>query len=234
MNAFPEIRKGFLALLTSIITGTEITVPAFLICTAASLALGLGSALLCMYRNKYSQSFALTLALLPAMVQVVIMLVNGNIGADVAVAGAFGLVRFRSAPGSAREIGLIFLAVTLGIATGMGYVALAVVFFLIIALYAAALTAFRFGAGRANERQLKITIGENLDYDGLFDDVLNEYTSRWELERVKTTNMGTLYELDYRITLKSDRVPKDFLDALRLRNGNLNIVCGRAVEKEAL
>lgn len=108
-------------MLNSIISGTEITVPAFFICTVTSLLLGLGAALLCMYKNRYSQSFAITLALLPAMVQVVIMLVNGNIGAGVAVAGAFGLVRFRSAPGSAREIGLIFLAVTLGIATGMGY-----------------------------------------------------------------------------------------------------------------
>ena len=221
-------------MLNSIITGTEITVPAFLICTLVSLLLGLGAALLCMYRSKYSQSFALTLALLPAMVQVVIMLVNGNIGAGVAVAGAFGLVRFRSAPGTAREIGLIFLAVTLGIATGMGYVALAVAFFLIIALYAAALTAFRFGAGNAHERELKITIGENLDYDGLFDDLLDEYATRWELQRVKTTNMGTLYELTYRIMLKTPQAPKAFLDALRTRNGNLNIVCGRIAEKEAL
>ena len=199
------------------------------------MLLGLGAAALCMYRNhKYSQSFALTLALLPAMVQVVIMLVNGNIGAGVAVAGAFGLVRFRSAPGSAREIGLIFLAVTLGIATGMGYVVLAGVFFLIIAAYAAALTACRFGTGNARERQLKITIGENLDYDGLFDDLLNRYASRWELERVKTSNMGTLYELTYHIVLKTAQAPKEFLDALRVRNGNLNIVCGRIAEKEAL
>ncbi|MBQ9493217.1 MAG: DUF4956 domain-containing protein [Oscillibacter sp.] len=221
-------------MLNSIISGTEITVPAFFLCTAVSLLLGLGAALLCMYKNRYSQSFALTLALLPAMVQVVIMLVNGNIGAGVAVAGAFGLVRFRSAPGSAREIGLIFLAVTLGIATGMGYVTLAVVFFLIIALYGSALTAFRFGAGRENERVLRITIGENLDYDGLFDDLLDQYTAHWELDQVKTTNMGTLYELTYKIILKGARVPKEFLDALRCRNGNLNIICGRMSVKEAL
>ena len=221
-------------MLNSIISGTEITVPAFLICTAVSLLLGLGAALLSMYKNRYSQSFAVTLALLPAMVQVVIMLVNGNIGAGVAVAGAFGLVRFRSAPGTAREIGLIFLAVTLGIATGMGYVALAVVFFLIIALYGVALMSLRFGAGRANERTLRITIGENLDYEGLFDDLLDQYASRWELERVKTTNMGTLYELTYKVVLREARVPKEFLDALRCRNGNLNIVCGRVTEKEAL
>lgn len=92
----------------------------------------------------------------------------------------------------------------------------------------------RFGAGRAHERQLKITIGENLDYDGLFDDVLDQYASRWELAQVKTTNMGTLYELTYKIILREERVPKEFLDALRLRNGNLNIVCGRIAEKEAL
>ncbi len=221
-------------MLNSIISGTEITVPAFLICTAVSLLLGLGAALLSMYKNRHSQSFAVTLALLPAMVQVVIMLVNGNIGAGVAVAGAFGLVRFRSAPGTAREIGLIFLAVTLGIATGMGYVALAVAFFLIIALYGVALMSLRFGAGRANERTLRITIGENLDYEGLFDDLLDQYASRWELERVKTTNMGTLYELTYKVVLREPRVPKEFLDALRCRNGNLNIVCGRVTEKEAL
>ena len=221
-------------MLNSIISGTEITVPAFFLCTATSILLGLGAALLCMYKNRCSQSFAVTLALLPAMVQVVIMLVNGNIGAGVAVAGAFGLVRFRSAPGSAREIGLIFLAVTLGIATGMGYVALALAFFLIIALYCVALMSCRFGAGRDNERTLKITIGENLDYEGLFDDLLDQYASRWELERVKTTNMGTLYELTYKVTMKSASVPKEFLDALRCRNGNLNIVCGRMTEKEAL
>ncbi|MBQ9521843.1 MAG: DUF4956 domain-containing protein [Oscillospiraceae bacterium] len=221
-------------MLNSIITGTEITVPAFFVCTATSLLLGLGAALLCMYKNRCSQSFALTMALLPVMVQVVIMLVNGNIGAGVAVAGAFGLVRFRSAPGSAREIGLIFLAVTLGIATGMGYVALAVVFFLTVALYAAALMSCRFGAGRDNERTLKITIGENLDYEGLFDDLLDQYASRWELQRVKTTNMGTLYELTYKVTMRAASVPKEFLDALRCRNGNLNIVCGRMLEKEAL
>ena len=234
MNRLRNIRKGFFPLLNSIITGTEITAPAFFTCTIVSLLLGLASAMLCMYKSRYSQSFVLTLALLPAMVQVVIMLVNGNIGAGVAVAGAFGLVRFRSAPGSAREIGLIFLAVTLGIATGMGYVVLAAIFFAIVAAYGIALTALRFGAGRLNERELKITIGENLDYEGLFDDLLDQYASRWELARVRTTNMGALYELTYKIILKEERVPKEFIDALRCRNGNLNIVCGRIAEKEAL
>ena len=221
-------------MLDSIITAGEITVSAFLICTAVSLVLGLGCALLCMYRQRYSQSYALTLAMLPAMMQVVIMLVNGNIGAGVAVAGAFSLVRFRSANGSAREIGMIFLAMAIGLATGMGYVVLAAIFFAVMALFTLALTAAKFGAGRDSERELKITIAENLDYDGLFDDLFERYTASNALERVKTSNMGTLYELDYRITLRNEHETKEFMDALRTRNGNLNIVCGKPVAKEAL
>ena len=221
-------------MLNSIIAGTEITVSAFFICTAVSLLLGLGAAALSMYKSRYSRSFVVTLALLPAMVQLIIMLVNGNIGAGVAVAGAFGLIRFRSAPGSAREIGLVFLATAIGLATGMGYVAVAAVFFLIIAAVWLLLSLTRFGDGAADERELKITIPENLDYDGLFDDLFKQYTRSAELEKVKTANMGTLYELSYKIVLKDAHETKAFLDELRTRNGNLNIVCGKPVTKEAL
>ena len=213
---------------------TQITAQVFAVCTAASLVLGLGTALLCMYKSRYTQSFIITLAMLPAVVQVVIMLVNGNIGAGVAVAGTFSLVRFRSAPGTAREIGMIFLAMAIGLATGMGYVALAVFFFLIMALFVLVLTSLHFGGGDEHERELKITIPETLDYDGLFDDLFEKYTRSARLERVKTTNMGTLYELHYRVVLKTERIPKEFLDELRCRNGNLNIVCGRAAAREAL
>ena len=205
-------------MLDSILT-SGLTLPTFLICTAASLILGLLTALVCMYRQRCSRGFAVTLAILPAMVQMVILLVNGNIGAGVAVAGAFSLVRFRSVPGTAREIGAIFLAMAIGLATGMGYVALA---------------AMSFGDRSPRERLLKITIPENLDYDGLFDDIFRQYTSSHTLERVKTTNMGTLYELQYHITLKEAQVPKAFLDALRCRNGNLNILCSREMQKETL
>jgi hypothetical protein len=220
--------------LNSIITGNTITGYTFFLCTAVSLLLGLGSALLCMYKSKYTQSFIVTLAMLPAVVQLIIMLVNGNIGAGVAVAGTFSLVRFRSVAGSAKEIGMIFLAMAIGLATGMGYVALALVFFCIMAAFSVILTTCNFGGNKANERELKITIGENLDYDGLFDDLLGQYTSSYELERVRTTNMGTLYELVYRIVLPQQTVPKEFLDALRCRNGNLTISCGRVQPKEAL
>ncbi len=221
-------------MLSSIITGTEITMSAFLICTAVSLVLGICAALLCMYKNSYSQSFVIALAMLPAVVQLIIMLVNGNIGAGVAVAGAFGLVRFRSAPGTAREIGLIFLAMSIGLATGMGYIAVAVIFFFIMAVFTFLLTALNFGAGSANERDLKITVAENVDYDGLFDDILKKYTKSYEIDRVKTTNMGTLFEVHYKIVLRDGKVPKEFLDELRVRNGNLSIVCSRPVPRESM
>ncbi|MGN0993942.1 MAG: DUF4956 domain-containing protein [Butyricicoccus sp.] len=220
-------------MLNSIINA-QITLPTFAICTAVSRVLGLGSALLCMYKSRYTQSFLITLAMLPAVVQGVIMLVNGNIGAGVAVAGTFSLVRFRSAPGTAREIGMIFLAMAIGLATGMGYVILAILFFLVMAVFVFLLSTLRFGAGDEQERELKITIPENLDYDGLFDDLFQKYTRSAQLERVKTSNMGTLYELQYRIVLRNERIPKEFLDELRCRNGNLNIVCGRVASKEAL
>ncbi len=221
-------------MLNSIITGTEITTSAFFACTAVSLLLGLGAAALSMYKNKYSQSFVLTLAMLPAVVQLIIMLVNGNIGVGVAVAGTFGLVRFRSANGTAREIGSIFLVMAIGLATGMGYLLLAAAFFAIMAAFTLLLTATGFGAGRADERELKITIPENLDYDGLFDDLFAKYARSAELERVKTTNMGTLYELSYKLVLRDAHATKAFLDELRERNGNLSIVCGRPVVKDAL
>lgn len=220
-------------MLNTILNG-DLTLTVFFLCTLTSLVLGVGIALVSMYHDHTSQSFAVTLAILPAMVQVVIMLVNGNIGAGVAVAGAFSLVRFRSAPGSAKEIGVVFLAMAIGLATGMGYVLLAIVFFLIIAVMLVLLTALHFGQGASAQRILRITIPENLDYEGLFDDLFRRYTKHAALIRVKTSNMGTLYDLEYRITLRENKVPKAFLDELRCRNGNLNIVCGRELSGDAL
>lgn len=216
------------------ILGTELTLTSFLICTGVSLLLGVGTALVAGYRSRSTQSLAITLAILPAVVQAVIMLVNGSIGAGIAVAGAFSLVRFRSAPGTAREIAAIFLAMAIGLATGMGYVGLAALLFLILAGAMLALTALRFGQKEDAGRILKITIPEDLDYDGLFDDLFERYTTAHTLKKVKTTNMGTLYELRYRITLRQEPVPKVFLDELRCRNGNLNITCCREESHESL
>ncbi len=222
-----------LTALNSII-GTEITISSFLICTTVSLVLGICTAFLGMFRTKCSQSFAITLAIMPTVVQIVIMLVNGNIGAGVAIAGAFSLVRFRSVPGTAKEIGSIFLAMAIGLATGMGYVVLAVIFFVIIAAVMLILTALKFGQKGEAERVLKITIPEHLDYDGLFDDLFKAYLNSYSLDKVKTTNMGTLYELQYLITLKGSSVPKEFIDKIRCRNGNLNIVCCKETGKDIL
>lgn len=220
-------------MLESIITG-GISLPTFLICTAVSLLLGMGTAFISMYKAKCTQSFAITLAVLPVVVQMAILLVNGNVGAGVAVAGAFSLVRFRSAPGTAREIGAIFLAMAIGLATGMGYIGLAVLFFVIVAAVMLLLTRFNFGGSKRSERILRITIPENLDYEGLFDDLFQKYAENCSLEKVKTSNMGTMYELQYRIALKDAKIPKAFFDEIRCRNGNLNIVCGREAVGESL
>ena len=211
---------------SSIISGS-VTASVFLACTAVSIVLGLGAAWVFMYKSQYSKSFVVTLALLPAIVQMVIMMVNGNIGTGVAVAGAFSLVRFRSAQGTAREIGSLFLAMALGLATGMGYLAIAVLFFFIMAAFMLLLGISGFGTEKNTVKELRITIPENLDYQGIFDDLFSKYLSFFELYRVKTTNMGSLYELRYRVTLKDEKQSKQLLDDLRCRNGNLNIAYGR-------
>lgn len=175
----------------------------------------------------------MALALLPSVVAVVIMMVNGNVGAGLAVAGTFALVRFRSAQGTAREITGLFFAVALGLACGMGYVALAAVFFVIFSLALIVLTYTHFGEN-GGTRQLKITIPENLDYEELFDDIFEKYTTSHELVRVRTTNMGTLFELTYLISLKGAGMSKEFIDALRCRNGNLSIICGRETDRDMM
>lgn len=211
-----------------------ITAASFTVCLIAALALGVLVAAVYMYKNTCTQSMAVTLALLPAMVQVIILLVNGNLGAGVAVSGAFGLVRFRSAPGSARDITCIFLAMTLGLATGMGYIGIAVVTGAAMCLLLLVYAALSFGR-RPEEKEPKITIPENLDYTGLFEDLFAEYTRSAELISVRTTGMGSLYNLHYHITLVSADIEKQLIDAIRCRNGNLDIVCGKVPQaKEAL
>ncbi len=211
-----------------------ITAGTLLICLAAALVLGLGTAAIHMFRNQYSKSFVVTLALLPAIVALVIMMVNGNIGAGVAVAGTFSLVRFRSVPGDAREICSIFFSMALGLVLGMGYLAFAVLFFLVIGAAMLLLSVLHFGEQKTAPRELKITIPENLDYNGLFDDVFSKYTTQAQLVRVRTANLGTLYELQYDVQLNTPEISKEFIDELRCRNGNLNIICSRKPTRETL
>lgn len=201
---------------------TVITPADFLLCVGVSLLIGLLLCAATMWRSKSSGGFAVTLALLPAVVCVVIMMVNGNVGAGVAVAGAFSLVRFRSAPGSAREIGALFIAMGSGLIAGMGYLGYAALFSLILGLITMLYTAVRFGDGR-RYKTLHITIPEELDYDGVFDPVLREYASEYTLTQVRTTNMGSLFKLTYDLILRDPTKEKKFMDELRLRNGNLEI-----------
>lgn len=210
-------------------TQNSMTYDSLVICTGVSLLLGLCIAFTYMYRHCYSRNFVVTIALLPAMIQAVIMLVNGNLGAGVAVMGTFTLVRFRSVPGTSREISTIFFAMTVGLATGMGYVGFAVLFTIIIGLASLLLNTIGFGERDDKIKELKVVIPENLDYTDIFDDLFMEYTKNSKLTKVKTTNMGSLYQLFYEIELGDPNKEKEFIDKIRCRNGNLNIVCGRMV-----
>jgi hypothetical protein len=190
-----------------------------------SIILGLIIAGVYMYKNTYTKSFVATVALLPAIVQVIIALVNGNLGAGVAVAGAFSLVRFRSAQGTAKEICFIFFAMTVGLATGMGYTGIAAALTVIVSGLEVILNLSHFGEPKRTAKDLKITIPENLEYNGAFEDLFKKYTLSASLVGVKTTNMGSLFKLHYKIELKDQKYEKKFIDELRCRNGNLEITC---------
>lgn len=206
------------------------TVLSFVICVAAALVLGVLTSFVFSIRSKHTSSWKYSIALLPAIVSVVIMMVNGNIGVGLAVAGTFALVRFRSMPGSAKEVTGLFFAVALGLICGTGYIGIACVFFVIIAIAVLVFAVLKFGEADASLRNLKIVIPEDLDYDTVFDDLFEKYTRRHELVHVKTTNVGTMYELTYEVILKDPENSKQFIDDLRCRNGNLNISYGRERE----
>lgn len=207
-------------------TQTAVIAPGeFLLCVGMALVLGLLLSCCVSFGARASRSFSAALALLPAVVCVVIMMVNGNVGTGVAVAGAFSLVRFRSAPGSAREIAAIFLAMAVGLVCGMGYLGYALLTSLVFGCAGMLYNRMDFGQRRHRERdrQLHITIPEELNYSEAFTDIFAEYTDSAELQLVKTTNMGSLYRLSYQLRLKNARGEKEMLDALRCRNGNLEI-----------
>ncbi len=211
-----------LSIFNGIFSAATITIGQFSACVAVALVIGFFLMAIYSYKNKTTSSFKLTLALLPAVVCVVIMMVNGNIGTGVAVAGAFSLVRFRSAPGKAREIVTIFLAMGAGLIAGMGYLAYAVLFAVVLGIIVLLWNQFT-GHGESREKELRVTIPEDLDFSGIFDDIFQEYTTSCETISVKTANMGSLYKLKYHITLKDAARAKEMIDAIRCRNGNLEI-----------
>ena len=209
---------------TSIITANSLTLGVAMMCTAVSIVLGIiiaGAYMLC--EKNYSKNYIITLALLPALVEVVIMLVNGNLGTGVAIMGAFSLVRFRSMPGNAKEIAGVFFSMVVGLATGMGYLTFAGLITVLLGVILVVLSRTGFGKKKAGDMDLRITIPEHLDYVDVFDEVFSKYTKSSELVRVKTTNMGSMYELFYKVNLQDIKNQKAFIDDLRIRNGNLNI-----------
>ncbi len=204
-------------------TTTVITPSNFLLCVCSALVIGLILAFFYMYNTRHSKSFVATLALLPAIVCVVIMMVNGNVGTGVAVAGAFSLVRFRSAAGTAKEIGAIFLAMCCGLICGMGYLGYAFLCAILLGGVFMLYSKLNFGDNGAKAKTLNITIPEDLNYTDVFDPIMKAHTSSYELTRVKTTNMGSLFRLTYDITLHDAKEEKVLIDELRTRNGNLEI-----------
>ncbi len=216
---------------SGIFTTTElatISVSSFLLCVMTALGIGIFLALVYRYHERPSKSFTLTLALLPAIVCVVIMMVNGNIGAGVAVAGAFSLVRFRSVPGSAKEIAAIFLGMGCGLICGMGYLGYAVLFAVILGAGMFLFTMVSSMVEKNNdEKILQITIPEDLDYAGVFDPLFDEYLEAHESLSVKTTNMGSMFKLRYKVRMKNGANEKAFIDAVRTRNGNLEVALMR-------
>lgn len=198
----------------------------FLWCCLASLVLGAVAAAVYMFRHDYSKSFVVTLALLPLIVQAVITLVNGNLDAGVAVMGVFNLVRFRSIPGSAKDIGSVFFAMAIGLATGMGFITLAVLFTVIVSVANVLYALSPFGKQSEPSKTLTVTVPEDLEFEGMFDGVLNRFTGRHELTEIRTTNMGSLYQLQYRLRMKHAGQEKQMIDELRCLNGNLKITLG--------
>ena len=214
------------ALFTSVLT-SGITAGSFAACTTASLIFGLVLSLSHMFKNSSTKSYAVTVALLPLIVQTVIMLVNGNLGTGVAVAGAFSLVRFRSVPGSAKEILNIFMAMAAGLGTGVGYIGLTAVFVLAACGTNILFSVTRFGEQPEGEREIRITVPESLNYTDEFDELFKEYTAFHRLKKVKTSNMGSLYQLTYTVRLKNPAREKELIDSMRCRNGNLDIISSR-------
>ena len=204
----------------------------FLVATIIAFVCGLIIAGTYMFKNRYSKSFITTLVLLPAIVELVIILVNGNIGTGVAVAGAFSLVRFRSAPGRGQEITGIFLAMATGLAAGMGYVWIALIFALVVSAINLLLNVMHFGTENKGIRMLKIMVPENLDYEERFEETFRKYLKEYTYDEVRLTNMGSLYKITMSVVLKEHVSSKELLDELRTQNGNLDISLGRMVEAQ--
>lgn len=221
-------------LLNNITNNGSFDSTAMLIALLTSIILGLIISFVHIKTSKYSKNFIITLAILPLLVQVIIMLVNGNLGTSVAILGAFSLVRFRSIPGNSREIVSVFFAMVIGLAIGTGFIIFSIMITLIVCLLLIIFSKTNFGNIDKNERKLTILIAEDLDYTNIFDDIFKKYTKSFNINKVKTVNMGSIFQLEYCIILKNDVNEKEFIDEIRVKNGNLKIVLSQPLNKEEL
>lgn len=216
------------SMFSSILTN-GLTVQNYLICTACAFLCGVIAALAVSFRTRISKSFLISIVILPAIVETVIIMVNGSVGTGIAVAGAFSLVRFRSVPGKAKEIAALFLAMTAGLSCAIGYTSIALLFTLLASLVIVVITLIPIAAER--EMDLRITVPESLNYTDAFDDVFEKYTKKCRLAQVRTSNMGSLYRLDYKLVMRNPAQSREMLDELRCRNGNLEIRIAEAADR---
>lgn len=214
-------------MLESIITTQQMTTSDQLISMAAAIILGFIISFTYIKTGAYSKNFCRTLVIMPVLISAVMILVNGNLGTSVAVLGAFSLVRFRSLQGTSRDISFILFTMTIGLATSMGYIKFAGVLTVVICIIIIFLSLVNYGEKRGAEKELRITIPENLDYNGIFDDIFSKYLKKVTLISVKTTNLGSMYEICYKINMYDEKQEKNMIDDIRCKNGNLNIICGR-------
>ena len=218
----------------SVIKSGGLTLNSAIICIASAVLLGIIISFVHMKSSKYTKNYIVTLAILPLLVATVMIMVNGNLGTGVAIAGAFSLVRFRSMPGNSKEIASVFFAMAIGIAIGMGQIVFATLVTLIVSLLFLIFYKTKFGEEKNSYKTLDIVIPESLDYEEVFDDIFKNYTIAYELLRIKTTNLGSLYELKYDITLKDGMKIKDLIDDIRVRNGNLKVSIHKNEREEML
>lgn len=219
-------------MLNSILSSSGLTMKSLLLCSLASIIYGFIIALVHMKTSKYTKNFLITLVLLPILVQTVIFMVNGNLGTSIAIVGAFSLVRFRSLPGTSKEIMSIFFAMTVGLAMGMGEIAYALIITVIVSLFIIILSKSGFAKQSENNKILKVVLPEDMDYETVFDKVFNEYLTSYKIENVKTINMGSLFELTYIINEKNNIKEKEFIDNIRQKNGNLKVSISHELKED--
>jgi len=213
---------------------TSLSILNLLLCSTVSIILGIIISLVHKYTSNYSKNFLITLAVLPILVQAIILMVSGNLGTSIAIVGAFSLVRFRSLPGTSKEILSVFFAMTIGLATGMGQLVFASIITVLVSILIIILSKTKFGDNKGSTKILKITIPDNLDYTNVFDNIFKKYVMNQELLQVKTINMGSMFELSYKIKLKTEINEKKFIDELRIKNGNLKIIITHPLEESDL